>query len=340
MSTLPESTANLSEQTSVENSKNIKKQIFIYNLKQVLLVFLAALATAASLEIFLLPCDVVVGGALGIAAILDIFLYTGNSPWYISAGVWLIVINVPILVYCFLTFRRRFAVKTLLYVVLLSALLIIFRILNVTALFDEIFNGEGAKDKVIYVVLGGALHGVSLPIMLSVNASTGGSDIVGLMVQKRSKSSSSVAMRVIMLANVVIMSVGSLVYYLLNKNASDAINMFIYSLAAMFIGEIVQEWIFNGFSAAAEIEITTEKPEEMSAAIQRELKHGVSTVKVVGGHTHQDKSLIICVVNKSQLTHARKIIHTVDDKAFAYVENVKEVMGKGFANKEIELDED
>ncbi len=339
MSTLPETTANLPEQADV-SPRQLKKQFFLYNAKQVVLVFLAALATAASLEIFLLPCNAVVGGALGIAAILDIVLYTGNSPWYLSAGIWLAVINVPVLIYCFSAYRRRFAVKTTLYVTLLAILLVLFRYFNLNEVFDQIFNGEGPKDKVIYVVLGGALHGVSLPIMLSVNASTGGSDIIGLIVQKRSQRSSSVAMRVIMLANVCIMFVGSVVYYFVNRQVSDAINMFIYSLAAMFIGEIVQEWVFKGFSAAAEIEITTDKPEEMSAAIQKELKHGVSCVKVVGGHSHQDKSLIICVVNKPQLTHARKVIHTVDEHAFAYVENVKEVMGKGFANKEIELEQE
>lgn len=328
-----------SEEVVVDEKKR-KRQFLMYNAKQVLLVFVAALATAVSLEVFLLPGNVIVGGALGIASIMDILLCSGPEQWYLSAGIWLFVVNVPILIYCFVSYRRRFAVKTLLYVVFLAIQLVLLRVLNVASVFGDIFNGNGAKDPVIYVILGGALHGVSLPIMLSVNASTGGSDIVGLIAQKRSKKSSSVAMRTIMLANAVIVLISSIVYFVVNESASAAVDMFVYSIAAIFICEIVQEGIFKGFSAALEIEITTDKPEEMSAAIQRELKHGVSTVKVMGGHSHQEKSLIICVVNKRQLTHARKVINSVDDKAFAYVENVKEVMGKGFANKEIELDEE
>ena len=79
--------------------------------------------------------------------------------------------------------RRRFAVKTLIYVVLLSAMILALHMLDVCSLFEQLMYGDGEKDKVIYILLGGALHGLSLPIMLSVNASTGGSDIVGLIVQ-------------------------------------------------------------------------------------------------------------------------------------------------------------
>ena len=115
--------------------------------------------------------------------------------------------------------------------------------------------------------------------------------------------------------------------------------MFVYSVAAMFIGEIVQELIFNGFSAAVELEVTTEKPQEMADALQGELKRGTTNIKVVGGYSHQEKSMVVCILNKRQLTHARRIINKVDPTAFAYVENVKEVIGRGFVNKEIELED-
>lgn len=309
------------------------------NFKQFLIIFGAALATALAVEVFLLSSDVVIGGALGVASILDILLCTGANKWYFSAGIWLVALNVPIIIYCFATFRRRFAVKTLLYVLMLSVMMIVFKVTELSALIEKLMYGAGEKDKVIYVILGGALHGISLPMLLSVNASTGGSDIVGIMVQKRSKKSSSVAMRVIMATDLAVVLASSVVLGLVRKNAADAINMFIYSVAALFICEIVQEGIFKGFSAAMELEITTDKPAEMAEALQRELKHGTTAVKVVGGFSHQEKIMILCVVNKSQLSHARRIIRQVDENAFAYVENVKEVLGKGFANKENDLDE-
>lgn len=314
------------------------KQQFLHNLKEVLIIFVASLATAVSIELLLLPCDVVAGGALGIASILDILL-SGTSPtmWYFSAGIWLAAINVPIIVYSFFYFRKRFAVKTMLYVLLLAAELIVLRVFNVSEHFKFVMVEDGAEvDKVLYVVLGGALHGVSLPLLLSVNASSGGSDIVGLAFQRRSKKNSSDAMRATLLTNVCILLISAIVCFVEFKDGKAAVEMFVYSVAAMFICEIVQETIYKGFSAAIEVEITTSKPTEMNEALQRELKHGTTTIKVKGGYTQQDKVMVMCIINKRQLTKARRVIGRVDPEAFAYVVNVREVMGFGFANKELE----
>ena len=318
------------------------KRGFIYNFKQVLIIFCASLATAVAVEVFLLPINAIIGGALGVASILDILL-TGlsSSKWYLSAGLWLVAINVPIVVYCFFRFRRRFTVKTMLYVLLLAVELVAMRVLNVADMVRTVMSSDDyVGDKVLYVVLGGALHGVSLPMLLSVNASAGGTDMVGLIVQRHTKKSSSIAMRLILAANAVVIVVASAVYWIVSSDATEAINMLIYSVSATFICEIVQEVIFKGFSSAIELEVTTDKPTEMAEALSSGLKHGVTSVKVVGGYSHQEKTLILCVINKSQLVKARRIINSVDPTAFAYVENVKEVIGKGFANKEIELDQD
>ncbi len=321
-----------------------KKAYFLYNLRQIGVIFVASLLTAVSLEMFLLPGDVVVGGVLGISSILDIVL-TGlsASKWYFSAGVWFVALNVPIIVYCFTKYRKRFAVKTMLYILLLGAELIILRLFDLSALLEKaLYPDGGGSDKVIYTLVGGAVRGLSLPLMLSVNGSTGGSDIVGLIMQRKAKRSSSEAMRGILVADLIIVFCSSLVMYFVTTESdslSVAMNVFIYSVSAIFVSEIVQETVFKGFSAAMELEVTTDKPREMAENLQRELVHGVTLVKVEGGYTRAEKNMVICVINKRQLTKARRVIRQTDENAFAYVENVKEVIGKGFSNKEIELDD-
>lgn len=324
------------------------KQQFLHNLKQVFIILVASLASAVAIDLLLLPCNVISGGALGIASIIDILLTgTDSSKWYMSVGVWLVVVNFPIVIFTFFNFRRRFAVKTMLYVLMLSAFLVVFRVCNLSEVFKHVMVSENEEiDKVLYVVLGGALHGVSLPMMLSVNASTGGSDIVGLAIQRRFKNSSSQGMRVILLTNICILLISSIVYFFVNKGSNviqadkEAINMFIYSVASMFVGEIVQETIFNGFSSQVELEITTNDPIKMTEALQTHLKHGTTTVKVVGGYSREEKQMILCIINKRQLTKARRVISETDPQAFAYVENVREVIGFGFANKEIETNKE
>ena len=322
------------------------KQQFWHNFRQILVIFGASIASAVSIELLLLPCNAMPGGASGIASVLDILL-TGTNPdkWFMSAGVWLFAINITIVIYTFCAFRRRFAVKTMLYVIFLACELVVLRVCNVAELFKKVMVADGEEiDKVLYVVLGGALHGVSLPMLLSVNSSSGGSDIVGLAVQRRSQKNGSDGMRAILFTNIIILLVSSVVYYAVNsknpESGENAIDMFVYSVAAMFIAEIVQEMIFKGFSAALELEITTSKPAEMNEALQRELKHGTTTIKVVGGYSHQEKEMVLCIINKRQLVRARRIINEVDPGAFAYVENVREVIGFGFANKELETTEE
>ena len=318
------------------------KRSFVYNLKQVLIIFCASLATAVAVEIFLLPSNTIVDGVLGVSSILDILL-TGldASKWYFSAGIWLLAINIPVIIYCFCRYNKRFVIKTLLYIALLAVEMIVLRVTSVAELVRGVMTIDDATyDKVLYVILGGALHGLSLPLLLSVNASSGGTDIVGLIVQRHSKKSSSDAMRFILVANLVVVLLSSVTYWIVKKDASESVHMFIYSLSAVFVGEIVQEAIFKGFSAAIELEITTDKPVEMAEALSAQLRHGTTTVKVVGGYSHEEKTMILCVINKSQLVKARRIINQVDANSFAYVENVKEVIGKGFANKEIELQQD
>ena len=314
---------------------------FVYNLRQYLIIFCASVATSVAVEVFLLPTNSIIGGVLGLSSILDILL-TGLSAdkWYFSAGIWIVAVNIPIMIYCFCRHRRRFALKTTVYLLMLAAELIVLRVCSVAELVRGVMSVDGTEDKLLYVLLGGALHGISLPLLLSVNASTGGTDIVGLAVQKYSKKSSSDAIRFILIANALVIALSSVAYGLINKTAGEAINMFIYSMAALFVCEIVQEFIFKGFSSAIELEITTEKPTEMAQELTSQLRHGLTSVKVVGGYSHMEKEMLLCVIYKSQLVRARRIINHVDPNAFAYVENVKEVLGKGFANKEIELEQE
>lgn len=309
--------------------------------KNIVVILFAAVCSAVSLEIFLIPSNVVIGGASGISSILDLLLTDNMDPslWYFSAGVWIAAINIPVLVYCFVKLRRGFAWRTFIYVAFLAVLLVVLRITNVSRMVDNIINANNPSDRVVYVIMGGALHGVCLPMVLSVNGSTGGSDIVGLIVQKNSKSGGRYAIRAIFIANIVVLMLSSVAYGFV-KGATAGVNMFIYSVAAQFVCEIVQETIFKGFSAALELEITTDKADEMREALISEIRHGVTTIRVVGGYSKQEKKMVVCVINRRQLMQARKIIHRVDAQAFAYVENVKEVIGKGFANKEEELDVD
>lgn len=302
------------------------------------IIFVAALISALSLEVFLLPSGCIAGSSTGIAGILDMVLTDLNpSMWYFSAGIWMFVINLPICIYLFVSHSKEFATRTFFYVTCISVMLVLLRLLGLADTFNSFINKGEAPDKVVYVVVGGALRGICLPLVITRNASTGGSDVVGLIVQRNAKKGSSGAMRAILTVDIAVITMGAVAMWIWTKQGSDAFNMLVYSVTAVFICEIVQERIYRGFSSAVELEITTDKPQEMVAALQQKLNHGTTSIKVTGGFSGQEKIMVLCVINKHQLTLARKIINSVDSTAFAYVENVREVIGKGFANKEYDL---
>ena len=303
-----------------------------------IVIFVAALVSAISLEVFLFPSGTIAGSSTGVSGILDMVLTKLDpSKWYMSAGIWTFLINLPICIYLYLKYNKSFARRTFFYIVSLSAILVLLRLIGVANLFNSFINKGEDPDKVVYVLVGGALRGICLPLVLTRNASTGGSDIVGLLLQRNATKGSSGAMRAILMVDVAVITVGAIAMGIVTDQGTVAFNMFVYSMTAVFISEIVQERIYRGFSSAVELEITTDKPQEMIDALQRELKHGTTSVKVTGGFSGQDKTMILCVIGKNQLTLARKVINKVDPSAFAYVENVREVIGKGFANREYDI---
>ena len=304
-----------------------------------IVIFVAALVSAISLEVFLFPSGCIAGSSTGISGVLDMIL-TGldSSKWYLSAGVWTFVINLPICVYLFFAVDKSFAKRTFFYIASLSTILIVLRLLGVANIFNKFINQGQDLDKVVYVLVGGALRGICLPLVLTRNASTGGSDVVGLIVGRNATKGSSGAMRAILMVDVAVITLGAVAMWRYTGHGSDAFNMLVYSVTTVFISEIVQERIYRGFSSAIELEITTDKPQDMVDALQSKLKHGTTSIKVTGGFSGQEKTMILCVIAKNQLTLARRIINQVDPNAFAYVENVREVIGKGFANREYDID--
>ncbi len=314
------------------------KNLKLLSVKEYLLVILAALCCACSLEIFLIPNKVIVGGAVGIATILEVML---PNKAYFSSGIWVFAINIPIIIYCFVTHRKNFAVKTTVYIVLLTALLMLFKLINLRdAVGTFLLNGDGTADTTLYSIVGGALQGLSLPIMLSVDGSTGGSDIAGVMLQRHRGKSTSESMLGIFAANVVIIIIGVLAFYFFGgKNLASSLSSLIHSLAGLFVFELVQESVFKGFSSAYEFQIATDNSEAVIAKLSEELKRGSTVIRAEGGYSHGKKDIVLCIIHKNQLTHAKRVLNEVDPHAFTFVEPVREVIGRGFINKEMPMEE-
>ncbi|HPG92123.1 MAG TPA: YitT family protein [Clostridia bacterium] len=283
------------------------------------MITLSSLLRAVAMQLFLLPNNILVGGVLGIAGTLNL-LFTGEI---FRAAYWLVILNIPLLIAAYFALGRRLTWKTLANVFVTAAFMWIIDYLNLA----EFLGTTAAEYKVLYAIIGGALSGLALPLMLSVQGSTGGSDIVSLLIRK---SSSKSLMRINLYVSVGTIIVGAL--------ALQNFDIFVFSIVTLFCSQITEEQIFRGYSSAIAVEIVTEKPEEVAQKLMKELHHGVTAVSITGMYSLTNKTKLICVMNRRQLSLARKIMRETDPSAFAYVVRVKEVVGRGFVNKEEDLD--
>lgn len=275
----------------------------------------SAFIRGVGVGLFLLPNSIVSGGVLGISTVLQLLL-----PYPIfNAAYWLVFINIPLLIISFFKISKRWTILTGVNVVFTALFIWVVGF----AQLPELLSTTVKDNRVLYAIIGGALSGLALPLMLSIQGSTGGSDVIAILLKKKSAVS---VMRNILYFGFGTIVVGSLVL--------QNFDVFVYSVVALFASEVVEELVFRGYSAAISVEIVTDHPEEMAKALMDNLKHGVTAIRSRGMYTGADRTMILCIVSKRQVTQARKIIRMTDPKAFAYMQNVREVVGLGFVNKE------
>ena len=297
--------------------------------KTVFNIVIAAFLRAVALEMFLLPNKIVVGGAVGIAGLFT-WLF-GLSDF---AGLFVLAINIPLLIVAFFKTDKNFVLKTAVCIILMAGFMELFALTNLAQSLGTAPVTD--ETKVLFALLGGALSGISLPLTLSVQASTGGSDIVTMILQKQRGIGNY--SRVTLYIDFVTIAVVAIFSHWI-VGAGDGMDVLIYSVASQFVANLVQNQIYKGYSSAYGFDIITDKPQEVAQALLENLHRGLTGLKVTGMYSHKEKTMIVCVIYKRQLNRARQIVRQVDPDAFATVYTVKEVVGNGFRNTEEDLEE-
>lgn len=273
----------------------------------------AAVVMALSMQVFILPARFAPSGVSGLASITQVL---SGFP----AGYMLFILNVPLVVVSYFFIRRSFAVETLTYVLLSSAFTELFRLVNLYQYTD---------DLLLAALAGGVLNGLCIGILFKAGASSGGTDIVGLLVQKKFRDVS--ISWIILSVNIVIVLFGGVMYLTVLKiSLTSVISIVLFSFILQFITSKVMEIIINGLSSAVKFEIITTKPEELSRAIIASLHRGVTVVKSTGAYANTDNNILICIVRRRQITAFKKLLKSIDPNAFAYSMQTREVMGNGF----------
>lgn len=273
-------------------------------------ILLSSIVRAIGIHSFIIPNNFAPGGVTGLAAILEYL--TG-----INAGLWLFVANIPLLIVAFIFVRKSFAFKTTLALLLSSAFLYLLQFMRFPTLV-----GQNTGDRILFALAGGLLGGFGIAILLKVGGSSGGTDIIATIIQRK-LSATNVAWFIFALDSTVV--IASFFVY------DFSIIPVLLAFVEMFASSKVIEMILQGLKAAIKFEVVTSNPEELSQEIISKINRGVTMCEVKGMYTHENKGLLICIVRKRQVSQFRAILKNYPD-SFAYISSTSEVMGMGFNN--------
>ncbi len=271
-----------------------------------IMILISGFLRSVCVQVFTLPFDFAPGGSTGIATMVE--YKTG-----FSSGWTTLIVNVPLLILAWIFLDKWFAVKSGCAILIASAGMLLMK------QFD--FPTYAGGEPVLAAAASGVLGGVGLALMLRAGGSTGGSDIVAMFIQRRF-SATNVAWFIYAI-DAVIVFVSAFVY-------QNGLTPILMSLVEMFCLSMISDVISSGFKTALKFEIITHDPEPLAQDIIQKLGRGVTCAPVTGMYSHDEKSMLICVIRKHQLSEFNKILKNYPD-TFAYVTNTREVMGLGFS---------
>lgn len=273
--------------------------------RDVVLIILMALLLALSYHILIFPNEFAPAGLPGFATMLQ-YLF-GFKVGYLT-----FIINIPLVIAVYFAIGREFAVHSAIFAVFFSGALLALDYVDLSRIVYDTANSA-----LLAPVAGGVVSGFCYGVVMKRNGSTGGTDLVAALIQHRYPEFN--LLWVIFTINAVVAATSYFVY-------GFKLEPVILCLVYCFLSSKVSDIMLKGFKEAVKFEIITDRPEELSGALMGSLHHGVTCIPAIGGFTHHNKTLLICVVNKRQIVQFQRIMQRFPG-SFAYLTSVKETMG-------------
>ncbi len=274
----------------------------IKEIKNIALTIVSALLSALTLHIFVANAGFAPSGVDGIATMLQHI--TG-----ISMGYFTFAINMPLLIIALFVLKKRYVIYTVLFTVLSSGFLIILEKIN-------FYQFEHTEEGLLIALISGALLGIRTALMLKIQGSSGGIDILAGFIQKYN---SHINIERIITAICWIISLLSFFVY---KNTLSIILSFVQ----MFVFDRAADFVLKDTRHAVEFKIITKNPDKLVHNIIYELKHGATIVESRGAFSDEPGCMITTIINIRQIPQLLSIVKK-DTGAFVYYTEAKGVTG-------------
>lgn len=276
--------------------------MFLFEAKRVVIVIFGALINAIALNFFFISADVYASGFTGMAQILASFFSEYLNINFIGTGIWLLLLNIPVILLGWFKVGHHFTLYSILSVFATTVFLELIPVLSIS------------DDIMLNAVFGGVIGGFGVGITLKWGASTGGSDILAMVISRvKDKPIGSYLM---IINGVIIVLAG-----LLNEPENA-----LYTLVALYVTTRVIDTIHTRHEKVTAM-IVTKKTEELQAAIYKKVARGMTILPARGGYSKEEKSMLIIVITRYELYDLERIINEVDPNAFTNVVETAGIFG-------------
>ena len=254
--------------------------------------------------LFLIPHHFVPGGVSGIAMIVN---YFSKLP----VGLTIMVLNMPIFLLGLKTMGKKYVLNSLAGMVVSSVFI---------DLFHEVLKVPSATDNAVLAsIYGGVLLGVGLGIVFRGRASTGGSDIIGMILSKYTGMSLGYG---IMITDFVVISAAGFALHSLEAP--------LYGYIVLFLSTKVIDMILEGWNYSKLVLITSNRTQEISDYILHSLDRSGTALRSRSLYLNREGEIIMTVIHRKQLADLRAFVKKTDPEAFVVINDTYDVLGKGF----------
>ncbi len=269
------------------------------------LILFGSFILASGFVLFIIPYKIIPGGVYGISIVLH---YLIDTP----VGMTALAFDIPLTIIGIKVLGPRFGVKTVVGFVLTA-----FFVDVLTYFWGNAPLVEG--DALLSSIFGGVFVGLGLGLIFKAKATSGGSDIIAMIIGKYTK---------IPLGQLMIYVDSAIV--LVGLVAFRDWKIPLYSLIVIFITGKVIDVVLEGISYDKTLFIISDKYEEIRNKIINDLNRGGTYIHGNGMYNNAEKTLIFAVVNRRELAMLQDFINKIDPKAFMTVINANEIIGNGF----------
>ncbi|MBQ3482360.1 MAG: YitT family protein [Oscillospiraceae bacterium] len=256
-----------------------------------------------SLSMFTVPNDIAPGGVSGLATALAYI-----TPLHVS--VWTLMMNIPLMIAAW----RKLGPRAIFFTLIATLLLSVF----IEA--GDRWLPQYTSDRLVASLMGGVLTGLGMGMLFIRGVSTGGTDLLALILKKFLPNMPTGTLLMFVDASVV--AVAALIF--------RDFDVAIYSAITIYVFSKVIDTLTQGVDYAKVIYTVTQRGEEIARALNEHTDRGSTLIPAFGGYTMEGKQIVMTVTRRSVVAQTLRLIRQTDPKSFTFVMDSTEVHGEGF----------